>query len=232
MVSRILILFICLCSVIPAFTQEADSSKSKWSFNVSADIVSRYVWRGSDFGNSPAIQPDLEISYGNFTLGTWGSATFSSFSLQETDLFVSFEFWKFKFSCWDYFYMNMDTVGNSYFKYSEKETGHDFSFDTEFKLSEKIPLKLLLSYNFYGADTLHTSYFELSYSLKKKIPLEILAGFTPSEGWYGNGPGFVNLGFSMKKECKISDDYSLPVYCKIIFNPQKENIHLVAGITF
>ncbi len=229
---KIFTLLTCIYFGIPVFAQQIDSTESKWDYNVSVDIVSRYVWRGADFGNSPAFQPDLEVSYCNFTLGTWGSASFTSFNLQETDLFASFEIWKLKFTCWDYFYMNMDTVRNSYYKYSSDKTGHDLSLDTEFKLSEKIPLKLLVSYNFHGADSLHSAYFELSYLFQKKIPLEIFAGYTPDEGWYGNGPGFVNLGFAMKKECKFSDEYSVPVYCKLVFNPQRENIHLVAGITF
>ena len=229
---NLFVFFIALCLSYQITAQEQDSAASKWDYTVAADLVSRYVWRGTELGNSPAIQPDLEISYKNFTLGSWGSWSISSFPVQEADLFVSFEIGKFKFTCWDYFYMNMDSVNNSYFKYSDGETGHDFSFDAEFELSEKVPLKLLASYNFYGADTLHSSYFELSYQLKKKIPLTVFAGFTPDKGWYGNGPGFVNMGFVLTKECKISDEYSMPFYCKIVYNPQRENVYLVAGITF
>jgi hypothetical protein len=223
-------LFFTIFSTV--YSQTEDTTLSNWNFAVSADVVSRYIWRGSDFGNSPAIQPDLEISFKNITLGSWGSASLTSFNLQETDLFLSYEIWKLKFTCWDYFYLNTDSVRNNYFEYSENNTGHDFSFDTEFTLSEKVPLTLLVSYNFYGADTMHSSYFELSYSLRKKIPLEIFAGFTPDKGWYGNGLGFVNVGIGMEKELIISDKLSIPVYCKLVVNPQKENIHLVAGITF
>jgi hypothetical protein len=229
---KIVILIICICFGFFVNAQQSDTTKSNWDNSVYADLVSRYVWRGSDFGNSPAIQPGLDISYKNFTVGAWASASFASLNIQEADLFASFSFWKLKFSCWDYFYMNMDSLRNNYFNYDTKKTGHDFSFDTEFKLSEKVPLKLLISYNFYGADTLHSSYFELSYTLTKKLPLEFFAGFTPEKGWYGNGPGIVNIGLTVKKDCKISDDYSVPLYCKLVFNPQRENIHLVAGITF
>src|SRR5690625_3783970 len=35
-------------------------------FNVGADIVSRYVWRGTDFGESVSIQPTLSFSAGGF----------------------------------------------------------------------------------------------------------------------------------------------------------------------
>lgn len=229
---KIVLSFVFIISVSVGFSQSEDTTSSNWGYTVAADVVSRYVWRGSDFGNAPAIQPDLELSYKNFSVGGWGSVALTSYSIQETDLFASFEFWKLKFTCWDYFYLNSDLVRNNYFQYYENKTGHDFSFDTEFTWSEDFPLKVLASYNFYGADTLHSSYFELSYTCNKKVPLEFFAGFTPAEGWYGNGPGFVNLGVGMEKECVVSDKLSFPVYCKLICNPQKENIHLVAGITF
>lgn len=214
------------------YSQNNDNDSVKWDYSVSADLVSRYVWRGTDYGNSPAIQPTLELSYKNISAGAWGSFTFNSLPIQETDLYLSASIWKFKFTCWDYFFMNMDTVRNSYYQYSDNKTGHDFSMDMEFFLSEKIPLKILASYNFYGADTLHSSYFEASYKLNKKIPVELFVGYTPSKGWYGNGPGVVNAGIGMEKEIKISETFSLPFFCKLIFNPQKENIHLVAGMTF
>ena len=28
-------------------------------FNAAADVMNRYVWRGTDFGSSPSIQPTL-----------------------------------------------------------------------------------------------------------------------------------------------------------------------------
>lgn len=232
---KLLVLFILFFAFTSSgYCQSEDTTKSKCDYSISADLVSRYVWRGGDFGNSPAIQPTLQASCGKFSIGTWGSTSITSFNLQEADLFASFEIWKLKFSCWDYFYMKMDssTIRNSYFNYSNKETSHDFSFDTEFTWSEDFPLKILASYNFYGADTLHSSYFEVSYTCQKKVPVEFFAGFTPDKGWYGNGPDFVNIGISIKKEYEISDKYSIPVYCKLIVNPQKENIFLVAGITF
>ena len=203
---------------------------SKWDYSVGADLVSRYVWRGTGYSNSPAFQPALEVLYSNLAIGAWGSYSFNSLDIPEADLYLRYTFWKLKFTCWDYFYMDMSKVRNSYFVYNQEKMGHDFSFDTEFILSEKVPLKVLVSYNFYGADSLHSSYFETSYTLTKRIPLEIFVGFTPSAGWYGNGTGIVNTGVCLIKEYKISDENKMPVYCKLIFNPQRENIYL--GITF
>lgn len=223
------VLFILIINI--SFSQENDTI-SNWNYSIGSDIVSRYVWRGSDYFNSPAIQPLAELSYKNISLGAWGSYSFANSDIQEADLYLSYSFWKLKMICYDYFYMNMSKARNSYYSYSKEKTGHDFSIDAAFTLSEKIPLSLLASYNYYGADTLHSSYFETSYSLTKKIPLIIFVGFTPSKGWYGNDIGVVNTGVCIKKEYKLLGENVIPVYCKLIFNPQRENIYIVAGITF
>ena len=173
----VLILNVIFLFVISGYSQNSESDSVKWDYSVSADIVSRYVWRGTDYGNSPTIQPTLELSYKNISAGAWGSLTFNSLPIQETDLYLSASIWKFKLLAGIIFFMNMDTVRNSYYQYNDNKTGHDFSMDMEFFLSEKIPLKILASYNFYGADTLHSSYFEASYKLNKKIPVELFVGY-------------------------------------------------------
>ena len=40
---------------------------SPWA--VSCDVASRYVWRGTDFGNSPSAQPGISYTSGSQTLG-------------------------------------------------------------------------------------------------------------------------------------------------------------------
>lgn len=224
--------FILLMLIVNDSYSQVTDTISKWDYSIGSDIVSRYVWRGSDYCNSPAIQPTAEISYKNLAFGTWGSYTFANSEIQEADLYISYSFWKLKFTCFDYFYMNMNNVSNSYFNYNKDTTGHDFSLDAEFILSKKFPLKFLASYNFYGADTLHSAYFETSYKLTKNIPLEIFVGFTPYQGWYGNDIGVVNAGVTLKKEYKLLGENNIPIYCKLIFNPQRENVFIIAGITF
>lgn len=214
-----------------SYSQVTDTI-SKWDYSIGSDFVSRYVWRGSDYFNSPAIQPTAEISYRNLAFGTWGSYTFANSNIQETDLYLSYSFWKIKLTCTDYFFINTNNVRNSYFIYNKDNTGHDFSLDAEYEMSEKFPLKILASYNFYGADTLNSAYFETSYKLTKNIPIEIFVGFTPYQGWYGNDIGIVNAGISLKKEYKLLGETNIPIYCKFIVNPQNENVFIVAGITF
>ena len=37
------------------------------------DVVSRYVWRGTDFGDSPSIQPTINYTTSGFSVGFWGA---------------------------------------------------------------------------------------------------------------------------------------------------------------
>lgn len=207
----------------------AQNDSAKMQLKVNADIVSRYIWRGSDYFNSPAIQPDMELVFNNnFGIGAWGSMSFTSQPIQENDLFIFANFKHFSVYVYDYFYMNQNTE-NHYFNYKDKETGHTLSTDISYTISEKIPFSLLASYNFWGNDTLNSSYVEISYSFKKQ-PIRILCGGTFQKGWYGNGAGIVNAGIQFTKNIKITEQYELPIDIQCVINPQKENIFIVALI--
>ena len=105
--NKIVKVVLLMLIVSNSFSQVTDST-SKWNYSIGSDIVSRYVWRGSDYCNSPAIQPAAEISYKNFAFGVWGSYTLANSEIQEADLYLSYSFWKIKMICYDYFYMNMN----------------------------------------------------------------------------------------------------------------------------
>jgi len=141
----------------------AQTDSSNIQFKVNADIASRYIWRGSDYFNSAAIQPDMELIYKDkIGIGAWGSFSFSNQPIQENDLFIFANINHFSIYIYDYFYMNQ-IVNNAYFNYDSKKTGHTLSADISYKISENFPLTILASYNFWGNDTLHSQYFELNY---------------------------------------------------------------------
>ena len=60
---------------------------SKWSLNMGADLMSRYVWRGTDYGDSPSIQPYLSLAYKNFEIGCWNSFSATN-KYREIDLYI------------------------------------------------------------------------------------------------------------------------------------------------
>ena len=75
-----LLLFIIIAA--PLYAQE---------LSVGSDFVSRYIWRGTDFGNSPSIQPTVAFSTGGLTIGFWGAYATNDV-YQETDFYGGYSF--------------------------------------------------------------------------------------------------------------------------------------------
>jgi len=81
----------------------------------------------------------------------------------------------------------------------------------------------------------YSTYIEFGYALKYFSPF---LGITPADGYYGDGYGrvsgfgVVNIGATGTKLLQITDKYSLPLKATLGFNPQKEDIYLVFGVTF
>lgn len=87
-----------------------------FSFNFSAHaqfgfgsvIVSRYVWRGTDFGNSASVQPSLHYSVGGLEVGAWASYPISSditsLSVNENDLFIKYSIGRLGLMITDYYF--------------------------------------------------------------------------------------------------------------------------------
>ena len=241
--------------------------ESKLGFDIGADIMSRYVWRGTQFGgSSPSIQPFTSLSLGNFEIGVWGAYSIGGTNpYQEFDLYATYSFANEMFSVTitDYFFPD-ELSDYKYFDYEKDSTGHIFEGTLSFNGTEKIPVSLLIATNFYGCDAKkinddvnspdfnkedgiqYSTYLELGYSTSIwKIDFDAFIGFTPNSpkkadtasgyigenGFYGNGLGIVNLGFTATKEIKITDKYSLPVSASVITNPQAEKVYFVFGIS-
>jgi len=246
---------------------QTDSTESNFDLSLGADLMSRYVWRGTEFGgSSPSIQPSLALTYKNFEIGAWGAYSTGGINAsQEMDLYLSYTFYKDIFTViFTDYYFPSDTANYDYFGYDDK-TGHIGELGLVFNGTKKIPLSLSAYVNLFGSDaqTLgsnshdtttfnlktgiqYSNYFELAYNSSiKDIDLSLFTGFTfnnpkgenkntgfiGESGFYGNGPGVVNLGVTASKLIKITDSYSLPITTSLITNPQAEKIFLVFGIS-
>ncbi len=173
------------------------------SITFGADLVSRYVWRGIDFGNSPAIQPNLSFSWKGLNIGTWGSYSFGKHDVRindstvvdggtyaEADLFVSYTYKWFTVMVFDYFTVNglNPNENNKYYNFNNATTGHAFEGCLSFDGPENFPLQVLACTIFYGLDkgkdTLgaygmgdknnYSTYFELGYKFHlKKIGMDL-----------------------------------------------------------
>lgn len=215
-----------------------------------ADILNRYVWRGTQFSTSPVIQPAVEYSNGGFAIGAWGSYSQNGSDGAETDLYVSYTFADelFTATVTDYFFPNDGiAVNNKYFDYKEASTGHIMEASLAFNGSDAFPISILAAMNFWGADQdangdQHNSlYVEFGYGFEyKEVAIDLFAGFTPIDadedigesGFYGSTAGFVNMGFTASKEVNITENFSLPLSASVIANPMAENLFLVFGVSF
>lgn len=222
--------------------------QSKFSLDPGGSLVSRYVWRGTDFGNSPAIQPSLELGYSNLALGAWGSYSTNDANFQEADFYLSYTFQEmFTLMVTDYFFPNGRATENDYLHYMSDSTGHVFEGSVSYNGTEKIPFSLLVATNFAGADAhdengdlQYSTYIELCYTTAiGNTNLDVFVGATPNNpdkdkgesGYYGPDAGIVNFGLTGSRDIKVSDSFSIPVSVSVIANPMHENIYFVFSIS-
>ena len=100
----IILLIVAILNI--AFPQD-DAVEVPSQLSASIDIASRYVWRGTDFGNSPSIQPGITYTSGAISLGAW-SAWQHSGLLSENDLYVSYSFGNYSVTLTDYYFPGTD----------------------------------------------------------------------------------------------------------------------------
>ncbi len=244
----ILLVAFLLCSNLKS-QNNTDTTKTKIKLNISTDIVSRYIWRGSDYGNSPAIQPSLSLSVKNIEIGCWGSAATNS-NYTEIDLYAKYTYKNFGLSFTDYYVPTLNGLPTSpdtrYFAYTDKKTAHCFEAAVSYKGGEKFPLWLMGGVYFYGNDkrwgydvqkdisekTYYSSYIEAGYSFAvQQNNIDFVLGITPTAGAYGKKFGIINLGISGSRKIKITESFEIPIKTSLIFNPQASTAFFVFGIT-
>jgi hypothetical protein len=194
-------------------------------------------------GSQTGQEADLYISY---TLKDMFSLTFTDYFFPDETVSRN-----------KYFNYNMDwdkiNTGE------EDQTGHVVEAALSFNGTDNIPVSFMFAMNIWGADSrkyteeagvmvpedkiVMSKYMELGYSTDVKgVAVDVFAGMTldnpeigkgEPEGFYGQrAAGIINLGFSLSKELKITDNYSLPIFGSLITNPEAQNIFMVFGVSF
>lgn len=222
-IKRIALVFLAVLGVSTMNAQE----ESKASFDLGADFVSRYVWRGGSYSDSPAIQPYAEFASGNFTLGAWASyETGGEVVGQEFDFYASYAIGAFSIGFTDYSFPT-DANSDGYFMMKNHVGEASLSFGGV----ESFPLTLSVFANVYNDDA-NSMYAELG------IPFTI--GGTDVSAFLGAGNEvystdgdftLTNVGLSASKEVKVTDSFSLALSASAIFNPDSDDAYLVFGIS-
>ena len=176
---------------------------------IGVDLRSRYVWRGTDYGNSASVQPTLEYSTDLFTVGAWGAWSVSGApGGNENDLYLSTQVGPVGLTLTDYFfpgYMGTDDI--------LEVDNHILEISASSAIGD---LGALIAYN-YSGDTDNSAYVELEYQF---LTLGMGNGFYTLQ----DDPDFniVHIGLSSSR-----DIYTI----SYILNPEQKTSFLVFGIS-
>ena len=223
-----MLLFAFALSLATVSKLRAQDEESVSPISIGADLVSRYVWRGLDYGASPSIQPYIEAGFGEFAIGAWGAYSTNLPGVQELDLYVNYTIHDIvTVGITDYFFPN-EIFGYDYYEYRNDSSNHVIEAYSTFNGLEDLPLTVTLGVNIYN-DSNNSIYFELGYSF---IILDVFLGV--GNGIYSTDTklGLVNMGISASKVIPITDKYGLPITASFITNPNAKQVHLVFGISF
>ena len=209
-------------------------------FNAAADVMNRYVWRGTDFGSSPSIQPTLSLGVGNFEIGYWGAlSTMGNYN--EVDLYAKYNYKGFSIMATDYFFPVSGTPeikSQRYFNWSDETTGHAIEGALSYKNLDVMPFSFLAGVFVYAADkdiegeNRYSTYLEGTYTHTfGENTIDVFAGATLDEGMYGTSAGVINAGVTVYRNIKLTDSFTLPVKASVITNPQSSNIYFLFGFT-
>ena len=197
-------------------------AKADWS--VGADVVSRYVWRGTQFGDGVAAQPWLSYTFPGIgvEVGAWGSYDLSDDDENEVDLYVTVPLGEnFSFTVTDYFFPSGGD--DNYFDWSD-DGGHVIELGAGFEASN---FSLMGAVNVSGDDD-NSVYVEAGYTFCDNdiCTASLFAG--AGDGQYTNGSDaagdfdLVNVGVTASKDIFTAS---------YIVNPDLETSWLVLGVT-
>ncbi|MGC8775080.1 MAG: hypothetical protein ACP5R6_07460 [Chlorobaculum sp.] len=197
-------------------------------FKIGADVVSSYVWRGSDLGDSAAIKPNLSYTFKNgLSVGLWGSYALTENDgdrYKEVDLTVSMPVGPVTLAVTDY---NINPEAGETFDFADDgyntiEVSAAYSYEN---------IGLMAGVFVAGNDYNNAVYGEASYKFYDKNGYSAKAVLgVGSEDYYGDFDGaesnklaLVNTGISVAK-----DRYT----ASAIYNPDTEKSYLVFMASF
>ncbi len=137
------------------------------SVTAGATFVSRYNWRGSDYGAAAAIQPALTATYRGLNVGFWGSY---STNFEEIDTWASYGYQvpnsvTLTGIVTDYFFPDENLALFNYNNWDDPEGSgaHTIELGAILTGPEKLPLVLSAYVNVYN-DEGKNKYFQLDYN--------------------------------------------------------------------
>lgn len=221
--------------------------------NVSADLISHYMWRGQDRGGF-SIQPNMSVGWQGLSLSAFGSTGFSADDQQEIDLTLGFERWGVNIGVTDYWETGIDEK-NRYLFFKEEECAHQL----EGNIGYTCKYFSLQAYTvFWGRDSkwngdrAYSTYIELGVPFSfGGVDWQLRGGVTPFEsagertprvqdGYYTGkydydyyyAEGFACVEAALRATKTLDIGFSkMPVFAEVNVNPYLQTAQMVFGVT-
>lgn len=205
--------------------------------DISADIVSQYIWRGQDLGDV-SLQPTLGVSYKGLSLTSWGSVGLKSIDeAKELDLTLAYTTGGFNIGITDYWFNAGGDPKNRYFKYDSHSTNHVFEANIGYDF-DKFSLQWYTNiagndgYNKNGKRA-YSSYFDVNVPFKLfTCDWSATLGVVPYATDFYNVNKFsvINVAVQATKDIKITDSFTIPIFASIATNPHDQKAYLIFGL--
>jgi len=215
--------FLSVLIITLFFNSSFAQDKAKVTVDFGADLASRYVWRGLEFSDSPAIQPYLEFNYKNLTLGAWASyETGGQVVGQEFDIYASYALGDFSVSFTDYSFP-VDGMTDNYFQMKTHIGEVMIGYDN----TDKFPLTVTAGVNVYNDDE-NSIYTEIGLPFSiKNVDLNLFAGAGNEQYTTDQDFKIINVGISASKELEVTPKFSMNTTASVIFNPDTSDAYFV-----
>lgn len=242
-------------TVLPANAWAADNNDddnnkaNDIEATIGVDLVSRYIWRGQDYG-AVSLQPSLALSYNGLSLEAWGNVGLSEpQDDEEIDLTLRYEHkCGLHVAVTDYWMAygkpslatgEVSDPNNRYFAYASHNTNHVFEANIGYDFG-------VVSFdwftNFAGDDS-RTGNDHRQYSsyMEANIPFALATcqwtatvGAVPYKSdFYSEANGFavVNVSLRAEKEIEVTPKFSIPLFAGIAANPSNRKAYMAFGFT-
>lgn len=220
------------------FLSFAQTSSAQLTYGV--DLYNRYVWRGLDLDNGLSLQPTLEFSKGNFTIGTWANVPLASGAahkaLQEVDLYayysIGFGDASLDLGVTDYLVSGQD---DGSLDFGNIEDQHLFELNVRLNGSERLPLVVSFNKNLAGSsDADKSAHASIAYPFSLKgIDLKATVGTGLTKGdYYGvTEPGLIETSLEVGKTFGFIPKHDTTIKFIGVYNPAAEAFYPVVGIS-
>ena len=187
-----------------------------------ADVVSRYVWRGTDFGNAVSVQPGISYSTGSVEIGAWSSWAITGGGANENDLYISYAAGPVSITLSDYYFPGL-TPNDRFWSYGDDKGVHILEIAATYA-TDDMPVSVTGAFNVSG-DSEDSFWLEATYDLCEidETAVSITAGAGNGVYTADTDPMLVTVGVNVSK-----GDY----FASYILNPDKESTFLVFGSSF